>query len=577
MATSPAEPVFTTSEPAEGFTPNESLLRFTTAGSVDDGKSTLIGRLLYDSQAIFEDQLASVRNSKINRSTGPIDFSLLTDGLRAEREQGITIDVAYRYFASSRRRFIIADTPGHEQYTRNMATGASTADAAVVLIDATKGVLRQSRRHAFIANLLGVQHVVAAINKMDLVGYSQEVFERIAAEFRDFTNQLGVKNVYAVPVSALEGDNVVRRSAQTPWFNGPALLEFLENISVSDGRASAPLRFPVQYVIRPDSSFRGFAGSLVSGLLRPGMNVVALPSGVQTRVKSIVTFDDELQEVGPGSSITVSLEDEIDISRGDMLVGESGPPSIGSQFQTIVVWMHPEPLDIHKIYLLKHTTRTVRARVKQLRHRIDVNTLEQSPASSLDMNDIAAVDLQTTVPLYFDAYRENRITGSFIIIDPTSNATVAAGIIERAIDQRPTRRSTGAEAEGGRSSREERTLRFGHPSAAVWLRGRPRVAELLERRLFDEGWHVQLIGPTDFLPHELITVAKAFRLSGNITVFSPLDDGTNQKQSVRAIFGPEAFFDLASGDQSDDEAAAHIVDALRKWRDTHSDPWRGKE
>jgi sulfate adenylyltransferase subunit 1 len=577
MFTAPAGPGATSSEPAPWFRPGESLLRFTTAGSVDDGKSTLIGRLLYDSQAIFEDQLASVRESKINRSSGPIDFSLLTDGLRAEREQGITIDVAYRYFATPRRRFIIADTPGHEQYTRNMATGASTADAAVVLIDATKGVLRQSRRHAFIANLLGVQHIVAAINKMDLVGYSEEVFERIAAEFRDFANQLGVRNVYAVPISALEGDNVVERSAQTPWFNGPALLEFLEGIPITDSTASRPLRFPVQYVIRPDSSFRGFAGRLVSGVLRAGSKVVALPSGVETRVKSIVTFEDELQEAGPGSSITLTLEDEIDVSRGDVLVEENDPPLVGCEFETIVVWMHPEPLDVHKIYLLKHTTRNVRARVKQLRYRIDVNTLERSPASSLELNDIAALDLQTTVPLYFDPYSENRTTGSFIVIDPTSNATVAAGIIERAIDQRPSLRSVGAPADRGRSSNQERTLRFGHPSAAVWLRGRPRVAELVERRLFDEGWHVQLVGPTDFIPHELITVAKAFRLSGTIAVFSPLDDGTNQRQAVRAIFGPEAFFALDSGDRSDDESAAHIVDALRKWRDTHSDPWRAKQ
>jgi sulfate adenylyltransferase subunit 1 len=577
MFTAPVGLGATSSEPAQWFRPGESLLRFTTAGSVDDGKSTLIGRLLYDSQAIFEDQLASVRNSKINRSSGPIDFSLLTDGLRAEREQGITIDVAYRYFATPRRRFIIADTPGHEQYTRNMATGASTADAAVVLIDATKGVLRQSRRHAFIANLLGVQHIVAAINKMDLVGYSEEVFERIAAEFRDFTNQLGVGNVYAVPISALEGDNVVERSAQTPWFNGPALLEFLERIPITDSAASGPLRFPVQYVIRPDSSFRGFAGRLVSGVLRVGSGVVALPSGVETRVKSIVTFEDELQEAGPGSSITVTLEDEIDISRGDVLVEKNDPPLVGCEFETIVVWMHPEPLDVHKIYLLKHTTRNVRARVKKLRYRIDVNTLERSPASSLELNDIAAVDLQTTVPLYFDSYSENRTTGSFIVIDPTSNATVAAGIIERAIDQHPSVRSAGAPADRGRSSNQERTLRFGHPSAAVWLRGRPRVAELVERRLFDEGWHVQLVGPTDFIPHELITVAKAFRLSGTIAVLSPLDDGTNQRQSVRAIFGPEAFFALDSGDQDDDESATHIVDALRKWRETHSDPWRAKQ
>jgi sulfate adenylyltransferase subunit 1 len=577
MATVPSGPPSVSTGSAEWLAPQETLLRFSTAGSVDDGKSTLIGRLLYDSQAIFEDQLASVRQSKVNRSGGPIDFSLLTDGLRAEREQGITIDVAYRYFSSPRRKFIIADTPGHEQYTRNMATGASTADAAIVLMDATKGVLRQSRRHAFITHLLGVEHIIAAVNKMDLVGFMQEVFDRISAEFREFTGQLGVKNVYAVPISALEGDNVVRHSPRTPWFGGPSLLEYLETIPVSSKAASAPLRFPVQYVIRPDASFRGFSGQLVSGTLRVGSSVVALPSGVKSRVKSIVTFDDELEQAIPTSSICLTLDDEIDISRGDLLVGTENGPHIGNEFESTVVWMHPDQLDVHKIYLLKHTTRTIRARIKQVRYRIDVNTLEKNPATSLEMNDIAAVDFQTTVPLYFDPYRENRQTGSFILIDPITNATVGAGIIERALETVTATHATGSPAERGRSTKEERILRYGHPPAAVWLRGRSHVAEIVERKLFDEGWHVQLVGPMDFLPHELISVAKAIRLSGNVAVFSPLDDGTNQRQAVRAIFGPEAFFVLGRDDQSDEEAAAGIVEALRKWRDTHSDPWRAKE
>ncbi|MGA8368222.1 MAG: sulfate adenylyltransferase subunit CysN [Candidatus Acidiferrales bacterium] len=576
MSTATPEPTAVSAETGGVFAVGESLLRFTTAGSVDDGKSTLIGRLLYDSQAIFEDQLASVRKSKINRSGGPIDFSLLTDGLRAEREQGITIDVAYRYFATPRRKFIIADTPGHEQYTRNMATGASTADAAVVLMDATKGVLRQSRRHAYIASLLGVQHILAAVNKMDLVGFSQEVFERIAAEFREFAEQLGVRNVYAVPVSALEGDNVVRRSARTPWYEGPALLEYLETLPVADIAASQPLRFPVQYVIRPDSSFRGFAGRIASGVLRPGTSVVALPSGVKTRVKAIVAFEDELEEAGPGSSVNVTLEDEIDISRGDVLVGDERRPSVGTELQATIVWMHRDPLDVHKIYLLKHTTRTVRARVKQVLHRIDVNTLEKTPATSLEMNDIAVLDLKTTLPLFFDPYRENRTTGSFILIDQHTNATVAAGIIERAIDPGPSSRTGIAPVHSGRATKQERILRAGHPSAAVWLMGRPRVAELLERTLFDEGWNVQLAGPTDFLPHELISVAKALRLSGCVAIFSPLDDGTNPMQAVRAIFGPDAFFAVKGEDKTEEAAAARIAEILRKWRDKHSDPSGGK-
>jgi len=545
-----------------------TLLRFSTAGSVDDGKSTLIGRLLYDSQAVLEDQLASVKKSKINRAAGPIDFSLLTDGLRAEREQGITIDVAYRYFSTPRRKFIIADTPGHEQYTRNMATGSSTADASVVLVDATKGVLRQSRRHAYIAHLLGVQHIIAAINKMDLVGFSQDVFDRIVAEFQEFANQLGIRNVYPVPVSALEGDNVVRSSKRMPWFRGPALLEFLENIPASKGSSDAPLRFPVQYVIRPDASFRGFAGQVASGTLRAGATVVALPSNVKTRVRSIVAFESEPLSAAPGDSVTVTLEDEVDVSRGDMLVAEGEIPSAGTGFQAMLVWMHSEPLDPHKIYLLKHTARTVRARINQIRYRVDVNTLEKVPAKKLEMNDIAAVDVKTTLPLFFDPYRANRTTGSFIVIDPLTNATVGAGIIEQAIEQQHA-------ANKRNSTKEERVLRFGHPPGAVWLKGRPHVAELLERRLFDEGWHVQLAGPNDFLAHELVTVAKAYQLSGHITIFSPLDDGTDQKRVVRAIYGPDSFFAVNIDDDTDEEATNRVLKVLRKWRDKQSDAQKG--
>ncbi len=569
MATTPAESTRDASNsvaPATQAPPNAgTLLRFSTAGSVDDGKSTLIGRLLYDSQAVLEDQLASVKKSKINRSGGAIDFSLLTDGLRAEREQGITIDVAYRYFSTPRRKFIIADTPGHEQYTRNMATGSSTADASVVLVDATKGVLRQSRRHAYIAHLLGVQHIIAAINKMDLVGFSQDVFERIVAEFQEFANQLGIRNVYAVPVSALEGDNVVRSSKRMPWFQGPALLEFLESVPASTASLDAPLRFPVQYVIRPDASFRGFAGQVASGTLSVGAPVVVLPSKVKTIVRSIVAFESEPQLAAPGDSVTVTLEDEVDISRGDMLVAADQLPSAGTAFQAMLVWMHPEPLDPHKIYLLKHTARTVRARINDIRYRVDINTLERLPAKKLDMNDIAAVDVKTTLPLFFDPYRLNRTTGSFIVIDPLTNATVGAGIIEGSIEQQEHL------AQRRHSTKEERVLRFGHPPGAVWLRGRPHVAELLERRLFDEGWHVQLAGPNDFLAHELVTVAKAYQLSGHITIFSPLDDGTDQKRVVRAIYGPDSFFAVKIDDDTDEEGTERILKVLRQWRDKHSD------
>ena len=553
---------------------NEGLLRFSTAGSVDDGKSTLIGRLLYDNQSVFEDQLASVKKSKVNRSTGPIDFSLLTDGLRAEREQGITIDVAYRYFSTPRRKFIIADTPGHEQYTRNMATGASTADAAVVLIDATKGVLRQSRRHAYIASLLGVRYIVAAVNKMDLVDYSRDVFERLASDFKELATHLSVRNVYTIPVSALEGDNVVHRSRRMPWFEGPSLLEYLETIPVHEAASSGPLRFPVQYVVRPDASFRGFAGRLASGVLRAGADVVAMPSGLKTKVKSIVSFDGDKEQAGPGSSINVTLEDEIDISRGDMLVAEEDLPAVGNEFRAKLVWMHAEKLDMQKNYLLKHTTRSVRARVIQIHFRIDMNTLEKDPAEHLEMNDIADVEIKSTLPLFFDPYRQNRTTGSFILIDPVSNATVAAGIIEHGINWGTALRPAAGAQRRGRSTSEERHARFGHPAAAVWVNGSAHIAELIERTLFDEGWHVQIVAPGDFQPAELSVVAKAYHLAGMVVVFSAPSGPPNAahreaEAAVRNVFGRDSFLAAwAYPHEEDADAAARITSKLRQWRDT---------
>jgi len=569
MATVPFESALAPYQAADLATPGEQILRFSTAGSVDDGKSTLIGRLLYDSKSVLEDQLASVKKSTINRSGRPIDFSLLTDGLRAEREQGITIDVAYRYFATPRRKFIIADTPGHEQYTRNMATGASTADAAIVLIDASKGVLRQSRRHAYIATLLGVQHIIAAVNKMDLVDYSREVFDRIADEFRLLTDQLGVQSVYAVPVSALEGDNVVKRSSRMPWFEGPALLEYLEKLPVTNLTNYGPLRFPIQYVVRPDRTFRGFAGQIASGELRPGMNIVALPSGLKTRVKSIVSFDGDVQQAGPGTAVNITLEDEIDLSRGDLVTTADRLPTVEKDFRAMVVWMHADRLDFHKDYLLKHTTRTVKARVKHVRHRVDVNTLENGPAARLEMNDIAAVDIRAALPLYFDPYRTNRVMGSFILIDPITNATVAAGIIERGADHGHVSKAA-ATATRGRISKEERRTRFGHPPAAVWLAGRQRVAELVERALFEEGWQVELAGPADYHSNELPTVAKAFHMAGIVAIFSSHENELANMQSVRAVFSSEAFFALEEEVERDERAAAIIVERLHRWREQRS-------
>jgi bifunctional enzyme CysN/CysC/sulfate adenylyltransferase subunit 1 len=422
----------------------QEMLRFTTAGSVDDGKSTLIGRLLHDTKSVYEDQLAAVAKSRVNRAGGGhVDFSLLTDGLKAEREQGITIDVAYRYFSTSKRKFIIADTPGHEQYTRNMATGASTADVAIVLIDAKAylkqgSLLPQSRRHTYIASLLGIPHVVAAVNKMDLVGYSQETFAAIREEFLELARRLGLKNVEAIPVSALEGDNVVTSSAATPWYSGPTLLDYLETVPLGAGEVNGPVRFPVQLVLRPDGNFRGFAGQVARGTLRAGERVIALPSRRETTVKRIVTYDGDLDAAAYPQSVTVELEDEIDLSRGEMLVSaseaEDALPQVSRHFRAMVVWMHEDPLVVGRTYVAKHTTRTVRATVRAIRHRIDVGTLEQVTASQLEMNEIAEVEFETSLPLFFDSYAENRGTGALILIDGVTNATVGAGMIVSAME-----------------------------------------------------------------------------------------------------------------------------------------------
>jgi len=422
----------------------QEMLRFTTAGSVDDGKSTLIGRLLHDTKSVYEDQLAAVAKSRVNRASGGhVDFSLLTDGLKAEREQGITIDVAYRYFSTSKRKFIIADTPGHEQYTRNMATGASTADVAIVLIDAKAylkqgSLLPQSRRHTYIAALLGIPHVVAAVNKMDLVGYSEETFGAIRREFQELAGRLGLKNVEAIPVSALEGDNVVTSSSATPWYSGPTLLEYLETVPLGAGEINGPVRFPVQLVLRPDANFRGFAGQVARGALRAGERVIALPSRRETTVKRIVTYDGDLDAAAYPQSVTVELEDEIDLSRGEMLVSaseaEDALPHISRHFSAMVVWMHEDPLAVGRTYVAKHTTRTVRATVRAIRHRVDVGTLEQVSANRLEMNEIAEVEFETSLPLFFDSYADNRGTGALILIDGVTNATVGAAMIVASIE-----------------------------------------------------------------------------------------------------------------------------------------------
>jgi len=454
-----------------------SLLRFSTAGSVDDGKSTLIGRLLYDSKGVYEDQLASVAKSSVNGSGGQIDLALLTDGLRAEREQGITIDVAYRYFSTPKRKFIIADTPGHEQYTRNMATGASTADLAIILIDARNGVLPQSRRHAFIARLLGIREFVVAVNKMDLVGFDEALFNSIRDEFTDFLARIEAPQAVFIPISARDGDNVVTRSARTPWYQGPALLEHLEDVPVNAAWELLPARFPVQYVLRPNLDFRGYAGQIASGVFRAGDEVIALPSRRTSRITRIVTYDGDLDAAAAPRSVTLCLADEIDIGRGDMIAPTWQQPHVSRRFRASVVWMNSKPLEPGRNYLIKHTAHQTRAMVRSINYRVDVNTLEHQQASRLELNEIGEVSVESHRPLFFDEYSANRATGAFIFIDPLSNETLGAAMIASIEGNEETR---------GQVSQGERATRFGHPAAVLAVEDH-EAAQMLERELFDRG------------------------------------------------------------------------------------------
>jgi sulfate adenylyltransferase large subunit len=414
----------------------KDLVRFSTAGSVDDGKSTLIGRLLYDSQNVYEDHVRAVTKAGTGNVASAIDFAQLTDGLRAEREQGITIDVAYRYFSTTHRKFIIADTPGHEQYTRNMATGASTADVAIILVDARKGILTQSRRHAYIASLLGTRHIVAAVNKMDLVDYSEDAFAALERDLQQLAAKLGIDGLLSIPISALHGDNVVDRGTKMPWYEGPTLLEYLETVPTGRDVASAPFRLPIQRVIRPDQHYRGFAGQIAAGSVWPGDRVVALPSGRTSRVKSITTFDGDLDRAVAPMSIALTLEDELDISRGEMLAAAHQAPAVAANFIAALVWMDAAPLDLGKSYLLKHTSQTVKAGIRTIQHRVNMQTLEPEQAVTLELNSIGVVEVETTRPLFLDTYAARRTTGSFILIDAESHATVAAGMVREVLSGR---------------------------------------------------------------------------------------------------------------------------------------------
>jgi sulfate adenylyltransferase large subunit len=488
---------------------NKDLLRFSTAGSVDDGKSTLIGRLLYDTQSVYDDQVSAIQG-KGTTGLGQLDFALLTDGLRAEREQGITIDVAYRYFSTPRRKFIIADTPGHEQYTRNMATGASTADAAIVLVDARKGVLLQSRRHAYIATLLGVRHIIVAVNKMDLVGYDAATFSLIRTEFEAFARHAATETghspeIHFIPVSALLGVNVVHASTETPWYEGPSLLALLESLPTIAHTEAAAFRFPVQRVLRPHQGFRGFAGQIASGTIHVGDAVTVLPSGRTSRVERIVTFDGDLSSAHAPLSVTITLEDELDISRGDLLTTAGDETQIGRRFTASLVWMDARPLDRGRRYLLKQASQTVPAEVR-LRSSVNLERSTNEPALALEMNDIGAAEIETRRPIALEPYTRNRTMGAFVLIDPETNATAAAGMIREAMAEQPS----GADA--GPVSAEERASQWGHVGVELRLAAPDAVTHALERALLHAGAFVVRADASDTALQSLLAAAGALVL-----------------------------------------------------------------
>ncbi|TKD33250.1 sulfate adenylyltransferase subunit CysN [Azotobacter chroococcum] len=541
----------------------KELLRFLTCGNVDDGKSTLIGRLLHDSKMIYEDHLEAItRDSKKVGTTGDeVDLALLVDGLQAEREQGITIDVAYRYFSTARRKFIIADTPGHEQYTRNMATGASTCDLAIILIDARYGVQTQTRRHSFIASLLGIRHIVVAINKMDLMDFDQGVFERIQADYLQFAERLGLKpsSLHFVPMSALKGDNVVNRSERAPWYQGPSLMEILETVEIAADRNLADMRFPVQYVNRPNLNFRGFAGTLASGIVCKGDEVAVLPSGKTSRVRSIVTYDGELEQAIPGQAITLTLEDEIDVSRGDMLVHADNRPQVTDGFEAMLVWMAEEPMLPGKKYDIKRATSYVPGNIVGIEHRIDVNTLEHAPASELKLNEIARVRISLDAPIALDGYEYNRTSGAFIVIDRLTNGTVGAGMIVA----EPLSGQNAGNHHGrlAHVSAGERAARFGQQPATVLFTGlsgagKSTLAYALERKLFDMGRAVYVLDGQN-LRHDLnkglpldrvgraenwrraAQVARQFNEAGLLTLAAFVAPDAEGRAQAQALIGAE--------------------------------------
>ncbi|HET6950374.1 MAG TPA: sulfate adenylyltransferase subunit CysN [Acidimicrobiales bacterium] len=483
---------------------HKSLLRFITCGSVDDGKSTLIGRLLYESKLVFEDHLAALEadSRKVGTQGGDLDFALLVDGLAAEREQGITIDVAYRFFSTEHRKFIVADTPGHEQYTRNMATGASTADLAVILVDARQGILTQTRRHSYLVSLLGIRHVVLAVNKLDLVGYAEDVFATIEADYRRFAAELGIDEVTAVPLSALKGDNITELSPNTPWYRGPTLVQHLETVEVDDDTASGPFRFLVQWVNRPNLDFRGFSGIVVGGTVRPGDRVRVAPSGIETTVSRIVTYDNDLDEAIAGDAVTLCLADEVDVSRGDVLAAATDPPPVADGFEAHIVWMGEEEMLPGRRYLVKAGSTTVGGTIDHPKHQVDVNTLEHLAAPTLGLNQIGVCNLYLDRPIPFDPYRQNRDMGGFVVIDRMSNSTVGAGLLHFAL-----RRADNVHWQDIEVDRTAHAALKGQRPAVVWLTGisgagKSTIANLVERKLHAAGRHTYLLDG-DNLRHRL--------------------------------------------------------------------------
>jgi bifunctional enzyme CysN/CysC len=551
------------------------LLRLLTCGSVDDGKSTLIGRLLHDSRTIYEDTLATLEKDsrRVGNAGGAIDFSLLLDGLKAEREQGITIDVAYRYFSTPRRKFIIADCPGHEQYTRNMATGASTANLAIVLIDARHGVLPQTRRHSFIASLLDIGHLVVAINKMDLVDWSEARFDEIRAEYVDFATRLEVRNIHFIPIAALTGDNVVEPSARMPWYRGGPLLDHLETVHIGADRNLIDLRFPVQNALRQEMGFRGYQGTVASGILRPGAEVVVLPSGKTTRIRGIHTYGGELAEAFPPMAVTVTVADELDIGRGDMLAAQSNQPRLGHELEANVVWLSETPLDPSRTYRIKHTTADAQVDVTEVRYRFDVNTLHRVAATSLGLNEIGRLRLTASRPLAFDPYRRNRTTGAFILIDPVGNGTVAAGMIVDRGTPDPEHPGLGSKVlatnvrpRPSRVSSDERRARAGHAPATLWLTGLPKagkstLAYAVERALFDAGCAVHVLdgenlrlglsqnlgfGAPERSEHirRAAHVARLSNDAGLVTIVALVSPGEADRAAAREVVGDDRFLEV---------------------------------